>query len=160
MISGVITTVCMPYLHWMVSTNLALISGRHGRAHICVGHAMMAGLMLPCNHAGNCLDEVTRYCASVDPGDGKLADCISDLIAESEVVTDGERSATLIRIPHDVRQTLVIPVLFVTCFVTHAPAADPHADTAPVISDACREEAYQFKISRNANINLNVPLGG
>lgn len=121
-----------------------------------MGHAMMVSLMLPCNHAGNCLDEVTRYCASVDPGDGNLADCISDLIAESEVVTDGERSATLIRDPHDDRPTLIIPVIF----VTHAHAAVPCADTAPVISDACREEAYQFKISRNANINLNVPLGG
>ncbi len=29
----------------------------------------------------------------------------------------------------------------------------------PVISDECREEVYQFKISRNANINKNIPLG-
>lgn len=34
-----------------------------------------------------------------------------------------------------------------------------HADTG-TITDACREEVYQFKIQRNSNINLNVPLGG
>jgi|LauGreDrversion2_5_1035112.scaffolds.fasta_scaffold92613_1 hypothetical protein len=39
---------------------------------------------------GNCLDEIARYCSSVDPGDGKLADCVSDQIAESEVANDGE----------------------------------------------------------------------
>lgn len=27
------------------------------------------------------------------------------------------------------------------------------------VSDACREEVYQYKITRNTNINLNVPLG-
>jgi Golgi apparatus protein 1 len=29
---------------------------------------------------------------------------------------------------------------------------------APSVADACREAVYQFKISRNANINHNVPL--
>ncbi len=36
----------------------------------------------------------------------------------------------------------------------------PGADDVPVISDACREEIYQYKINRNANINKNVKLGG
>lgn len=35
------------------------------------------------------------------------------------------------------------------------------ADSEPVsVSDACREEVYQYKIARNANINMNIPLGG
>lgn len=33
------------------------------------------------------------------------------------------------------------------------------ADDVPSISDDCREEVYQYKISRNANINKNIPLG-
>eukprot|EP00955_Chlamydomonas_euryale_P098262 365130-Chlamydomonas_euryale.AAC.13 len=31
---------------------------------------------------------------------------------------------------------------------------------APVISDECREDVYKYKISRDANINKNIPLGG
>eukprot|EP00197_Chlamydomonas_leiostraca_P010927 CAMPEP_0202884756 /NCGR_PEP_ID=MMETSP1391-20130828/41312_1 /ASSEMBLY_ACC=CAM_ASM_000867 /TAXON_ID=1034604 /ORGANISM="Chlamydomonas leiostraca, Strain SAG 11-49" /LENGTH=982 /DNA_ID=CAMNT_0049567983 /DNA_START=167 /DNA_END=3115 /DNA_ORIENTATION=+ len=31
-------------------------------------------------------------------------------------------------------------------------------DDLPVISDECREEVFQYKISRNSNINKNVPL--
>jgi len=31
-------------------------------------------------------------------------------------------------------------------------------DDVPHISDACREEVYQFKVQRDSNINLNVPL--
>lgn len=34
------------------------------------------------------------------------------------------------------------------------------ADEVPEISDDCREEVYQYKISRNKNINKNIPLGG
>lgn len=30
---------------------------------------------------------------------------------------------------------------------------------APTVSAECREEVFQFKISRNSNINANVPLG-
>lgn len=34
------------------------------------------------------------------------------------------------------------------------------ADDGPVeMSDSCREEVYQYKIARNANINKNIPLG-
>lgn len=56
----------------------------------------MPWLLLNTMHAsfndcsGNCLNELTKYCPSVDPGEGKLADCMSDQIAESEVVTDGK----------------------------------------------------------------------
>jgi hypothetical protein len=44
-----------------------------------------------------------------------------------------------------------------TCLILNH--ALDHAGTGAV-SDACREEVYQFKIQRNTNINLNVPLGG
>jgi hypothetical protein len=33
------------------------------------------------------------------------------------------------------------------------------AEPPPGISDACREEVYQYKIARNTNINMNLPLG-
>lgn len=32
-------------------------------------------------------------------------------------------------------------------------------EDAPEISDDCQEEVYQYKITRNSNINRNVPLG-
>ncbi|GAX78146.1 hypothetical protein CEUSTIGMA_g5588.t1 [Chlamydomonas eustigma] len=68
---------------------------------------------------GNCVVELKKYCSTVEEGEGKLAECLSDLITESETTTD---------------------------------------DEAPTISDACREETYQFKINRNSNINANIPL--
>ena len=40
--------------------------------------------------AGNCQVEISKYCASTSAGEGRLADCVSDQIAESEVVTDGK----------------------------------------------------------------------
>lgn len=40
----------------------------------------------------------------------------------------------------------------------HARAPAP-ADDAPDISDACREEVYQYTVKKATNINLNVPLG-
>ena len=43
-----------------------------------------------CTAAGNCQVEVAKYCASTSAGEGRLADCVSDQIAESEVVTDGK----------------------------------------------------------------------
>ncbi|EFJ50973.1 hypothetical protein VOLCADRAFT_103617 [Volvox carteri f. nagariensis] len=71
---------------------------------------------------GNCLEEIKLHCEGVDVGEGNLADCVSALIAESEL-QDAESDG------------------------------DP-----PSVSDACREEVYQYKISRNTNINKNIPL--
>lgn len=34
---------------------------------------------------GNCLTEIKKYCDTVKIGSGALADCISDVIAESEM---------------------------------------------------------------------------
>ncbi len=42
-------------------------------------------------HAGNCATEIQKYCPTVESGLGKIADCISDQITESEMNTDGER---------------------------------------------------------------------
>ncbi|GIL70396.1 hypothetical protein Vretimale_3583 [Volvox reticuliferus] len=71
---------------------------------------------------GNCLEEIKLHCDGFDVGEGALADCVSDLIAESEI-------------------------------------REVESDTdPPSISDACREEVYQYKISRNTNINRNIPL--
>ncbi|KAG2445817.1 hypothetical protein HXX76_000421 [Chlamydomonas incerta] len=73
---------------------------------------------------GNCLMEIKKHCSDIEVGEGRIADCVSDLIAEAEVQE-----------------------------------VEPEADTDPVeVSDACREEVYQYKISRNANINRNIPL--
>ncbi|KXZ55868.1 hypothetical protein GPECTOR_2g1419 [Gonium pectorale] len=71
---------------------------------------------------GNCLKEIKKHCVDVQMGESRLADCVSDLIAETEV-------------------------------------QDPENGGDDVdVSDACREEVYQYKISRNANINKNIPL--
>jgi hypothetical protein len=40
--------------------------------------------------------EIKKYCSAVEEGEGKLAECISDLITESEITTDGEA----IMLPH------------------------------------------------------------
>jgi len=69
---------------------------------------------------GNCAPEIKQLCSDVTAGEGRIADCLSDQITESEMA-DSE-------------------------------------DGTGAISDACREEVYQFKITRNANINLNIPL--
>ena len=47
------------------------------------------------------------------------------------------------------------PPRTLTLTVPHQPAADSDIS----ISDACREEVYQYKIVRDTNINANVPLG-
>ncbi|KAL6765625.1 hypothetical protein V8C86DRAFT_2455787 [Haematococcus lacustris] len=70
--------------------------------------------------AGNCEPEAKLYCSDVNAGEGRLADCLSDQIAESET--------------------------------------DSSASGEGSVSDACREDVYQFKIQRSTNINLNVPL--
>lgn len=71
---------------------------------------------------GNCLEEVKKYCEDIDVGEGRLAECVSELIAEAEVMGSETES-------------------------------DPVS-----VSDACREEVYQYKITRNTNINRNIPL--
>lgn len=70
--------------------------------------------------SGNCVVEVKKYCGELTAGEGRLANCLSDQIAESESVDSEEGTDT--------------------------------------ISDSCREDVYQYKILRNTNINLNVPL--
>ncbi|KAL6765630.1 hypothetical protein V8C86DRAFT_2455912 [Haematococcus lacustris] len=70
--------------------------------------------------AGNCEPEAKLYCSDVNAGEGRLVDCLSDQIAESET--------------------------------------DSSASGEGSVSDACREDVYQFKIQRSTNINLNVPL--
>eukprot|EP00798_Chlamydomonas_sp_ICE-L_P010489 gene10489-8455_t len=67
---------------------------------------------------GKCEAEIEKYCEDVEEGEGNLADCMSDHIAQSE----------------------------------------SYDEDKPDISDDCREEVYQFKISRNANINRNIRL--
>lgn len=69
---------------------------------------------------GACSLEIKKYCEDVEEGEGKLGDCLSDAITESEFPEDGK--------------------------------------DVPVISDACREEVYKFKIERDSNINKNIPL--
>ena len=44
-------------------------------------------------------------------------------------------------------------------FVSALPLPVGALPAAVSVTDACREEVYQFKIQRNTNINLNVPLG-
>ncbi|KAG2498297.1 hypothetical protein HYH03_003558 [Edaphochlamys debaryana] len=116
-------------------------------ALVCGAHAQEAGAATPAKNAstktvqeidfapaaevvnnddidptGNCLPEITKHCNDTQAGEGALADCVSDLIAEAEV-------------------------------------QDLESDSDPVdVTDACREEVYQYKISRNANINRNIPL--
>ncbi|GFR46876.1 hypothetical protein Agub_g8517 [Astrephomene gubernaculifera] len=71
---------------------------------------------------GNCLNEIKKNCDGIEAGEGRIADCVSDLISEAEL-------------------------------------AESDSESDPVeVTDACREEVYQYKISRNSNINKNVPL--
>lgn len=48
--------------------------------------------MLALLRAGKCSKEIAKYCDDVDEGEGKLADCISENIAATELpdATDGE----------------------------------------------------------------------
>jgi len=39
--------------------------------------------------AGMCEKEIDKYCKGVEEGDGQLADCISDAIAQTEVPGEG-----------------------------------------------------------------------
>ena len=52
-------------------------------------------------HAGKCAKEIEKYCDDVDEGEGKLADCISDSIASTEMPenSDGE-SRRLVHATH------------------------------------------------------------
>lgn len=34
--------------------------------------------------AGNCVAEIKQFCSDIKPGEGRLANCVSDQIAESE----------------------------------------------------------------------------
>ena len=105
---------------------------------------------------GNCLAEATKYCGNISLGSGALATCLSDTIEESEIeAADGGR-------PHGRCSARPPPA---GCLVSDA-EDDMHvcwilpADADPVeVSDACREEVYQYKIARSSNINKNIPLG-
>ncbi|PNH09949.1 Golgi apparatus protein 1 [Tetrabaena socialis] len=47
----------------------------------------------------------------------------------------------------------------VSDLITEAEVSDAETDAEPVeVSDACREEVFQYKIGRNSNINKNIPL--
>ena len=96
--------------------------------------------------AGKCVKEIEKLCSETEEGDGKLAECMSDAITESENSDDSSGEweggrGSFAGVPGH----LIVPPLS---------SAD-----APEVSDECREEVYQFKISRNANINRNIPLG-
>ncbi len=41
----------------------------------------------------------------------------------------------------------------------HEMHAHMHAESATVVSDACREDVYEFHIQRDLNINKNLALG-
>ncbi|KAJ9518654.1 hypothetical protein QJQ45_018663 [Haematococcus lacustris] len=100
--------------------------------------------------AGNCEPEAKLYCSDVNAGEGRLADCLSDQIAESE--TDSSASGEL----HKFCWALsggMLQGLFHGVMTWHA-----HSSCEGSVSDACREDVYQFKIQRSTNINLNVPL--
>ena len=150
---------------------------------------------------GKCEAEIEKYCKDVDEGDGELADCISDAIAQSEnpeMGDDGEQGSSFFEggcaegwavpsQPGGVASAASAPggpgrraggfwqpcmcssmcrcnALKAACATVHTECDQPFnfwaADDVPDISDACREEVYQYKISRNANINANIPLGG
>jgi len=70
--------------------------------------------------SGNCVEEAKKLCDGEAPGEGRLAKCISNEIAASEVAGSTEATSS--------------------------------------VSEACREEVYQFYVQRNTNINKNVPL--
>lgn len=48
---------------------------------------------------GKCEKEIAKLCDDVDEGEGKLADCMSDAIAESELGADGERPKPISSFP-------------------------------------------------------------
>ncbi len=130
--------------------------------HACAG---------TCTCAGNCVGEIKQFCGELKPGEGRLANCISDQIAESETAdaADGARKSER-RGPSKGTPTAgqggagrgprCRSVLSGTLQQRqHVPLPLASAAGTETVTDACREEVYQFKISRNSNINLNVPLG-
>ncbi len=40
--------------------------------------------------AGNCLAEIKQFCSDITVGEGRIANCISDQISESETADTGE----------------------------------------------------------------------
>ena len=52
-------------------------------------HATLCPLLHASLAIGNCADDIKRMCDDVDPGQSRLADCISDHITESEVAATG-----------------------------------------------------------------------
>ena len=49
------------------------------------------------SHAGPCEKEIEELCEDLEQGEGKLAECISDAITESEGGADGEEAASMLR---------------------------------------------------------------
>ncbi len=96
---------------------------------------------------GKCAKEIEKYCEDVEEGEGKLADCMSDAITQSEN-PDNEDGKAAGGLTDPVHQWAYI----------HS-SADFFFTETPDITDDCREEVYSFNISRNANINRNIPLG-
>lgn len=113
---------------------------------------------------GKCEKEIEKYCKELEQGEGKLADCMSDIISEIENPEIGDRkytpahkrthtfSYTHARVHAHVRRGSS----HVCCVV--GPCSVGTGDPLEV-SDDCREEVYQFKITRSKNINYNIPLG-
>eukprot|EP00798_Chlamydomonas_sp_ICE-L_P019976 gene19976-26687_t len=76
--------------------------------------------------AGKCTEEIDLHCEDIDvEGEGALAGCVSDIIAQSENGAGPDGSGDM---------------------------------ELPEVSDECRNEVYAFKISRDSNINKNIPL--
>lgn len=115
--------------------------------------------------AGKCAKEIEKYCDDIEEGEGKLADCISEQIASSEAPDTGDGELPGCDAGHT---RWLLPVLACMCAWLPGRLASCAQQVmafavcvadAPEVSDECREEAYQFKISRNSNINRNIPLG-
>lgn len=61
-----------------------------------------------CVPPGNCLNEVKKHCDGVDVGEGNLADCLSDLIAESELQEAESGGLSLRKDVHLIKNSILL----------------------------------------------------
>lgn len=98
------------------------------------------------NHAGACKAAIKAHCEEVEAGEGRLADCVGEIMQQQDDDTETDESQDGGGGGEDEGDG-------------DGDSGDDGGGGGKPISDGCKEEVMQFRIERNSNINKNIPLG-
>eukprot|EP00798_Chlamydomonas_sp_ICE-L_P015210 gene15210-21287_t len=109
---------------------------------------------------GKCRDEIAEHCEHVDDeGDGALADCVSDIISQGENSQgEDEDEIAVYHCDHVDEEGDGALADCVSDIISEGEHSQEKDWDLPDVSDECRDELYAYKISRDSNINKNIPL--